>query len=347
MMRATNSSPGHPNHVSVQSEGTAARVRVFARPAIDNGRGRRVAIENLGQSLADREIIWIDIVNPESSTIPLLHEQFQLEALTVEDCLLPLRMPKLDLLGEGVVFVAAFAITLEATPEPRLRAIEVAMVVGPRYLVTARHESLPVLDSRLEPAMSSELSQTEPSAAWLAHTALDALVDAHLPMMLRAAEIAEDLEEQLVPLRQHASLDSLEQLIVLRRDLLAFRRLGVAQQEVLRRLGRAFPSARADLTDVVDNQREAVETAAATCDYIDGAIEAYRVRRDERTEAGIRRVTVLAGLLWPVSLIIGLWGINFSNIPGTDASWGWFAFVAVQLILIAGSAAYFRYRRVL
>lgn len=133
---------------------------------------------------------------------------------------------------------------------------------------------------------------------------------------------------------------------MLRRDVLAFRRLGVAQQKVLQRLGRAFPVLRPHLLDVADSQREAVETAAATCECIDGAIEAYRLRREMRTKHGIRRLTVLAGIFGPVSLLIGLWGIN-PDIPGTRSAWGWPVFVAVQVLLILGAVWYVRRRGLL
>jgi magnesium transporter len=138
-----------------------------------------------------------------------------------------------------------------------------------------------------------------------------------------------------------------EHLIVPRSELLAFRRLGAAQQEVLRRLGRLFPGVRAHLADVADDEREAMDTAAAICDYIDGAIEAYRMRRTLRTEDGIQRLTVLAGIFAPLSLIIGLWGINFRNIPGTQLAWRWPIFVAGQGGLGVLGAWYFRRRGLL
>jgi len=210
-----------------------------------------------------------------------------------------------------------------------------------------RREPTPMVTARLEAALGPDGDLPEQSGAALAHIGLDAIVDQHLPVMLRAAEIAEDLEDLLDPVSEREGLAALERLIVLRRDLLAFRRLGVAQQEVLRRLGRILPGMRAHLEDVADDQREAIETAAATCDYIDGAIEAYRVRRDARTENAIRRLTVLAGILWPISLVIGLWGVNFTNIPGTDTSWGWSVFVAAQILFILLGAWYFRHRRLL
>ena len=61
-------------------------------------------------------------------------------------------------------------------------------------------------------------------------------------------------------------------------------------------------------------------------DYIEGTIEVYRMRRDERSETGIRRLTVLAGIIGPLSLLAGIYGTNFQNIPGTGAPWGFWGF---------------------
>ena len=61
-------------------------------------------------------------------------------------------------------------------------------------------------------------------------------------------------------------------------------------------------------------------------DYIEGAIEVYRMRRDERSETGIRRLTVLAGIIGPLSLLAGIYGTNFQNIPDTGAPWGFWVF---------------------
>jgi magnesium transporter len=161
---------------------------------------------------------------------------------------------------------------------------------------------------------------------------------------VRAAEVAEHLEDRLDLRAERSSVAMLERLIVLRRDLLAFRRLAVAQQQVLRQLVRAVPQLGAHLSDAADNQREAVNMADATCDYIDGAIEAYRMRRDERVEGGIRRLAVLAGILGPLSLLVGLFGANFRDIPGVEYRWGFWIFLGVEIALALVALAYFRWR---
>ena len=335
-----------PNRETGKSSGPA-HIRILAQPPAGESSYREIPLGALGRTIADRMVVWVDIVLPDPGAASLLGGALDLDPLTVEDCLLPLRMPKFDPLSDQGAFVAAFSIRLLGGSNPRLPARAVALVVGPGYLVTVCREPAPEMSARLESALGSESELAKCSGPVLAHVALDALVDRHLPVMLEAAEVAEDLEDELDPRAERRGLSALERLIILRRDLLAFRRLAVAQQEVLRRVGRAFPEVRSDLADVTDTQREAIDTAAATCDYIDGAIEAYRVRRDAQTEDGIRRLSVLAGILWPVSLLIALWGVNFSNIPGTQTPLGWPIFVLILVVLVLGGAWYFHRRGIL
>jgi magnesium transporter len=271
---------------------------------------------------------------PGPGASAMLHDAFGLSPLTIEDCTAPLLMPKLDELEDGNIFVAAFA--LELTPGsdgPRLRAAEVALVVRDNCLITLRDHDVAKLGDRLQFELSADGDRPERAGPVLAHTALDTLVDVQLPVMIRTSVLAEELDDRLDLKDERSSLAAMEALIVLRRDLLAFRRLAVAQGEVIRRLARAYPDVRTHFLDVADNQREAIGTVDATCDYIDGAIEAYRLRRDERVEYGIRRLTILTGVLGVLAVIATLWGLNFSHTPGADHPYGWWIFTVAQTLL--------------
>ena len=326
-------------------EGGPEEIRVLAWPLRGEGRVLEVPPEDLKEYVREGDLaVWVDLLRPKEGSAALLRDALGLGPLMVEDCLKPLRMPKADAAPSvegdgGVVFVAAFAARLPQDSEegPRLRAREVDLVVGPGYLVTVRDSPVGEVEERLEALARSGEPHTTPEAPGpaLAHAALDAIVDGHLPIMVRCAAEAEELEDALDPDDERASVAALEALIILRRDLLAFRRLAVAQVEAIKRLARALPEeADARLSDVEDNQREAIDMADATRDYVDGAVEAYRMRRDERSERGIRRLTVLAGVIGPLSLLTGIYGVNFANIPGTDAPYGFWVFVGVQVAFL-------------
>lgn len=312
---------------------------------------RELGSAELGAALADESCaVWIDLLRPREAARDLLSEELGLSPLVVEDCLAPLRMPKMDAF-EGGVFIAAFAVRLDRDEDAtaHLRAVEVDLVVGDNYLVTVRDGPVREIEEAMELGLGTPAggSREERYGEWLAHAALDSLVDGHLPALVGVATVAEELEERLDPRNERASTAALENLILLRRDLSAFRRLAIAQQESLRRLGRWSRGLREHLSDVADNQREAVDMADATRDYVEGAVESYRMRRDERSEVGIRRLTVLAGIIGPLTLLAGWWGANFESIPGANSRWGFAIFVGVQIVFAAAAVWLMRRRGLL
>jgi magnesium transporter len=324
-------------------------IQVLARSAQDGGI-REVMQKELGSFLGDPGwTLSIDILRPRTGARTLLQKTLELAPLTVEDCMEPLRMPKMDMFQEGEngktqgAFVAAFALRLlKSENEVQLRAIEVDLVVGPNYLVTVRDTPVAEVSQRVQSKLQKDLS--EDSGQMLAYEALDALIDGHLPVLVSTAAAAEELEESLDPRNERVSITALENLIALKRDLSAFRRLAVAQQETLRRLGRKYVEMRPYLSDVADNQRETVDMADATRDYVDGAVEAYRMRRDEWVGIGIRRLTVLASVLGPLSVFTAWYGTSFSDIPGVNLPYAFYVFVGGQILFIVLVFLYLRRR---
>jgi magnesium transporter len=323
-------------------------IQVLARSAQD-GTIRKVLQQELASLMGESGwALSIDILRPRIEARTLLQKTLELGPLTVEDCMEPLRMPKMDTFpGENGktqgAFIAAFALRLlKRENEVQLRAIEVDLVVGPNYLVTVRDTPVAEVSQRVESKLQKDLS--EDSGQMLAYEALDALIDGHLPVLVSTAAAAEELEEALDPRNERVSITALENLIALKRDLSAFRRLAVAQQETLKRLGREYVEMRPYLSDVADNQRETVDMADATRDYVDGAVEAYRMRRDEWVGLGIRRLTVLASVLGPLAVFTAWYGTNFSDIPGVDLPYAFYGFVGVQILFIVLVFLYLRRR---
>lgn len=55
---------------------------------------------------------WIDLLRPRGGAEEILRDVLALSPMTVEDCLSPLRMPKIDAFPDGAgAFVAAWGMT--------------------------------------------------------------------------------------------------------------------------------------------------------------------------------------------------------------------------------------------
>ena len=121
----------------------------MARRAGDNI--EEVSASDLDELLGDPEVaLWIDLVRPRTGAKALLQDSLQLNELTLEDCMSPLRMPKIDVFPDGGAFLAAFAVRLGRGGRTQLQAVEVDLLVGSNYLVTVRDGPIRKVDQRLE-----------------------------------------------------------------------------------------------------------------------------------------------------------------------------------------------------
>ena len=75
-------------------------------------------------------------------------------------------------------------------------------------------------------------------------------------------------------------------------------------------------------------------------------IRSITLRRDVRSDAGIRRLTILAGVIGPLTLINGLYATNFQT-PGTQVPGSFWAFVGVQVVFLVVAVVYLRGRGLL
>ena len=70
----------------------------------------------------------------------------------------------------------------------------------------------------------------------------------------------------------------------------------------------------------------------------------YHLSLQSRTDARIRTLTILSSICMPLTLIAGIYGMNFEMMPELDESWGYP--VTLSLMgLIAGGQLVFFYRQ--
>ena len=58
----------------------------------------------------------------------------------------------------------------------------------------------------------------------------------------------------------------------------------------------------------------------------------------------MRVLTVVGALALPASLIAGIFGTNFDNVPGLHSTWG-FAVMLSSMAAVAGSMAFYFHRK--
>ena len=163
-------------------------------------------------------------------------------------------------------------------------------------------------------------------------------------------ETIDGLEERVL---QRADGGIPQQIMMVRRNLLRVRRATLPQREIMNRLSRGeFPKlirqeAAIYFRDIYDHLVRVEYLVESLRDLADGALNTYLSVVSNRLNEVMKVLTAAATVFLPLTLISGVYGMNFSHnqFPGFEEPWG-FPVVAGTMVAIAVALlGYFRYRR--
>ena len=140
-----------------------------------------------------------------------------------------------------------------------------------------------------------------------------------------------------------------EEIMDLRSDLLA---LGVLVNDQLPSL-RALSTTDKPFFKVKDAQEYMncalvnLQAAAGALDWLDGRIGALRsgfqMHAQDKTNRKLGMLTILSAIFMPITLLAGIWGMNFENMPLLKSPFGYP--IALGLMAIIGSGMYLYFSR--
>jgi magnesium transporter len=291
--------------------------------------------------------VWIDLIIKGEEDARVLSTVFDFHPLTIEDCVSPHIDPaKLDDY-QRYLFIVVQAIT-EYHPDRELSVAEVQFYLGPNYVVSCRHGPIPSLDRFLERRERCELL-LEKGPDWALHQLLDALVDDFLPIVDALDETIDRLESEVL---DHAEERLLQQILVAKRNSLRLRRATTPQRDIMNRLSRSeFPNLIRPETsiyyrDVYDHLVRVEYLVEALRDLSDAALQTYLSVVSNRLNEVMKVLTAGGAIFFPLTLISGIYGMNFTEnqLPSFDWEWG-FLFVLGLMGAIAFGLLYYFHRR--
>ncbi|MCC7106387.1 MAG: magnesium/cobalt transporter CorA [Chloroflexi bacterium] len=253
-------------------------------------------------------IFWLDAADPGQEELEVLQREFGLHELVVEDLVRRRQRPKMEMYDRYI-----FAVFYGAR-DPSL--YEVHMLIGSNYLLTVHQGQADEL-ADVADRWQRQAPRLAPDVGVLVYNLLDTLVDSYFPVVDNITEQVDDLEEEI--LRSRSPLQ-VRDLLDLRRDLLRFRRVLSPQRDALNVLARRDdPLFGGDTVvyfqDVYDHSLRLLESVDLLRDLLSGALEVHLSSVSNRLNESVLRMTALTIILMSVTLIAGVYGMNFDVMP--------------------------------
>ncbi|HWQ12011.1 MAG TPA: magnesium/cobalt transporter CorA [Roseiflexaceae bacterium] len=290
------------------------------------------------------QFVWLDIQDPQESDAALLKEEFGFHPLAIEDAVRHQERPKVDTY-EGYYLLVFYALGYD-TAHNRLVTQPMNLFIGANYIVSVHHGPLKVIEETI-----GRWQRNEEGIGWdagaLLYALLDAIVDDYFPVIDQLAERVERIEEQIF---ERFRPEALQEVFVLKRDLLGVRRIVAPERDVLNVLIRREvpifnPASVVFLQDVYDHLIRVTDSLDTYRDLLSSALDAFLSIQSNQLNEVVKVLTIASIVLMSDALIAGIYGMNFQFMPELSWPYGYPFALGLMAVVSAGLVAYFRWRK--
>ncbi len=317
-------------------------VLAFTRHAVTER--ANVTLEEALAAGAPGGVTWINVDGlGDAAVLAHLGERYGLHPLALEDAVNVPQRPKVERYDKHFFAVLR---TLRLTPE--VEEEQVSVFFGADWVLTVQERpGGDVFEPVREAIRGGRGRVREAGADFLAYLLIDAVIDAYFPVLESFDERMAELEDDaLVTAREKTTLVG---ILRLRGELLTLRRAVWPVREAIAALLRddsplVAPETRTFLRDAYDHAVQGLEIVEALRETSTTVMEVYLSAQNQRLNAVMKVLTVIATLFIPLTFIASIYGMNFEFMPELHWRWGYPFALGLMALTAAVMIAYFRRR---
>ena len=293
------------------------------------------------RSLSAGVPVWVDFESPTGEEVSLLTDVFHFHPLAIEDCLSGLQRPKIDEYP-GHLFLVVHKVSVE-TANGIYRPAEFDVFIAREFIVTFHTEETRSLD-RLREEYCRAAVWKDRSTGFLLQAVLGTLIDDYFPVIDDMGDELDGIERRVF---QEPSQELLTLTFRLRRSIFLVRKSLSPERDVLLGLLRRecpfmSPEDRAYFMDVYDRILRLFDFADSMHELLSNAMESYLSSTSNRLNEVMKVLTIISTIMMPLTLIAGIYGMNFRFMPEIDWRYGYPVALSAMAVVTGIMLAYFR-----
>ncbi len=301
------------------------------------------SIEKLPNLLSGKDnLVWIDIEKPTDEDNKILTDVFHFHPLTIEDAIETRNHPKVESYND-YLFLIVHGVTME-TKSTNFVTHELDIYLGKNFVLTYHHDFFRSINA-VKSQVRANTFHCERGADYLLHQILDQLVDLYIPVVDDFDTAINNLEDRIFEMKK-GSNKILEEIMDVKRSAGRLIRISSKQLDVLSRISNGeFPLISEHIIpfyrDVYDHLHRVSVLAENYRDLVGGLLNIHFNVIANRTNDVVKILTIFSAIILPLSLIAGIYGMNFDNMPELHTRNGYYVVLALMLIVGVGLLIYF------
>lgn len=296
-----------------------------------------------GPSSESQKIYWIHLDRKEPESIRRVAALAKLDEAALAAVLTPAGLPGM-VEGEDDLTLHLEWWTPSFGAEGR-DPEKFALYMTSRFVITAAAAEIPPI-AEFDRTHRREFRFAQ-TTGFMLFLILDDLVDRFVTMLGPL-----DLESEKISDRIHGEFDAKinREILYLKHRVLVMKRVVTATRDILMRLsGRRIPvvsePCRESLQAIFDHSSVLVASVDSLHDMIASALDSYMSVLAQRMNETMKVLTVFSAIVMPMTLVAGIYGMNFDQMPELRHPLGYPAALSSMAIVGVGLWIFFRRKK--
>jgi magnesium transporter len=288
-------------------------------------------------------VSWINIDGQDINIIQKIDEHFGIHPLVLEDIVDLGQRPKLEEYDDYLFLILKMIYFDEKIKD--IYAEQIGIVLGRNFVLSFQEKEGDVFDPIRQRLRESKGRVRQMGTDYLAYVLLDAIVDHYFIVMERIGEKIDQLENKLL---NDSDGNTPKVIHKLKTQIIFLKKHIWPLREVLASLQRSETkliqkTTQIYIRDVYDHTIQVNDTLEAFRDSLSGMHDIYLSSVSNKMNEVMKVLTIFAAIFIPLTFIVGIYGMNFENMP--ELKWPYAYFVVLGIMAMISMCMLFYFRR--
>lgn len=286
---------------------------------------------------------WINVDGiHDAGIVQSLGDVFQIHPLALEDIMNTNQRPKID---EGKTYDFIVLKMIEFNEATKTIEVEqVSLVLGANYVISFQEDAQDLFNSVRDRLRSGNSRIRRLPSDYLMYALMDKIVDNYFTIIEKLGERLDAIEDAI---DENPTANVLQEIKNLKRETLQLKKSIWPLREVINAILRgetAFVKTEQlpYFRDLYDHTIQVIDTIETYRDLLSGILDIYMSTVSVKMNQVMKVLTIISTIFIPLTFIVGVYGMNFKNMPELEWHYGYFEVIGLMLAVSLGLIYYFR-----
>ena len=279
--------------------------------------------------------VWVALFEPTKDEIDEMATEFDLHPLAVEDARSGHQRPKIEEYDDQLFVVLQTLEPVSESADNEFIRGEVDIFVGPNYILSVRHRTNKGFGN-VRARTEREPALLKYGAGFVLYALMDTVVDRYFPILDSMESELEQIEEQIFV--RNAARSNIESLYALKQRLMVLKHAVDPLMEATGKLyGGRVPQVCSGMQeyfrDVYDHLHRIHASIEGIREMLTTAIQVNLGMISLSESEVTKRLAAWAAIIAVPTMVAGIYGMNFKNMPELEWSFGYPLSIAVMVVI--------------